>query len=930
MTFVEAAEAVLADTRRAMTAIEIWAEIERRGLVETAGQTPAATLYTAMMRKSANWREEDDDRPPLFYRNGNGAFGRWADLAPEQRKAIIASADAPSPTMIWRELHDRVKDDPAWRDRISTLATKRAKAGAEIAGWIRKYLEQAVTLEALRAQFDQRTRTDWDCFGFGGTGFAMVLNMVTKTVAAHPGFDSVVRQSMTVPRDEQAARAALRGLADALHTLRETGDKQRLPHPNRIPQLFSALWQVQAPETWPTYYKSARDALDETDVIAPSEDPIESYLAFRGPYQQLATELGLSILELEQLCKLQQTAADGTDADADTDDSDAAAWLFQCRPETYDLRSAVQELTDLTWAIRTHRRRIHKGDTVYLWESGSDAALIAVGTITSDPTVLPDPPAARRFYVTPGVATGEELRVWLHLDRVLRPPLTRRQILATPELANVQVFRSAQGTNFKLDSSVVEAIEALLAQQARAPERRYWKIAPGSDAHEWPTMERESVIAVSWSKQDVGDLRSFASKSELEQRFASMYPELSERKRRSRIDQLWAFREIAVGDVIIANRGFSKVVGEGTVTGGYFYRPDHPFPHARPVRWERTDMREVEDQGPRWRPTVVPLTAEQYDSLFDDDDEPGPRPGPPHGSGSGPSPAPPYTLQDALTQVFLSHAELARLVDLLQYKKNLVLQGPPGVGKTFVARELAYVLLGSKDDSRIKRVQFHQSYAYEDFVRGYRPVDGGFAYRDGPMFTFCEQARRDDRPHVMIIDEINRGNLSKILGELMLLIEPDKREQRWHVELAYAKPGEPPFWVPPNVYIIGTMNTADRSIALVDYALRRRFVFAPVLPAFGLGGFEQFLEGKGVAAGLRTKIVTRISELNAAIEKDTRNLGRGYVIGHSYFCQRDPREAYDEAWYERIVKFEIEPLLDEYWAESPDKVKSVVAALLVP
>jgi hypothetical protein len=934
MTFAEAAEAVLADTRRAMTADEIWVEIERRGSVETAGKTPAATLYTEMMRKSANWRGDDDDRPPLFYRNGHGAFGRWADLAPEQRKAIVASADAPSPTMVWRELHDKVKDEPSWRERISSLAAKRAKAGAEIAAWIRKYLDQAVTLEALRAEFDQRTRTDWGCFGFGGTGFAMMLNMVTKTVAAHPGFEPVVRTAMTVPRDDDAARANLRALASALQALRETGNKRRLPHPNRVPQLFSALWQVQAPEAWPTYYKSARDALDETDVVAPSEDPIESYLAFRTPYKQLASELGVSMLEFEQLCRLQQEAGDDPDAEEEAEAGDVAAWLFQCRPDSYDLRGAVEQLSELTWMIRTHRKRIHDGDTVYLWESGPDAALIARGTITSEPAPLSEDSSQRRFYRDPTAADGEALRVWLHVDRVVRPPLTRRQIVAAPELADVQVFRSAQGTNFRLDAGVAAALEVLIAQQDRAPERRYWKISPGTDAEKWPTMERESVIAVSWNKQSVGDLRGFATKSELEQRFATMYPELSERKRRSRVEQLWTFREIAVGDVIVANRGFSKVVGEGIVTGGYFYRPDHPSPHARPVRWERTDEREVENQGPRWRSTVVPLTAEQYDALFDEEPEPPPPPPPPPepqpGRGPGPSAALPYTLQDALKQVFLSHADLARLVDLLKYKKNLVLQGPPGVGKTFVAAELAYVLLGSKDDSRIKRVQFHQSYAYEDFVRGYRPAGGGFEYRDGPMFAFCEQARRDDRPHVMIIDEINRGNLSKILGELMLLIEPDKREPRWQVELAYAKPGELPFWVPPNVYIIGTMNTADRSIALVDYALRRRFVFATVPPAFGLGGFEQFLEDKGVAAALRTKIVTRIAELNAAIEKDTRNLGRGYVIGHSYFCQPDPEGAYDATWYERIVKFEIEPLLDEYWAESPDKAKAAVTALLGP
>jgi len=187
MTFADAAEAVLADTRRAMTADEIWAEIERRGLVETTGKTPAATLYTDMMRKSANWREDDDDRAPRFYRNGKSLFGRWGDLAPEQRKAIVASTDVPSPTMVWRELYDKVKDAPSWRERISSLAAKRAQAGAEIAAWIRKYLDQAITLEALRAQFDQRTRTDWDCFGFSGTGTATSASPIPRGPMTRPG-----------------------------------------------------------------------------------------------------------------------------------------------------------------------------------------------------------------------------------------------------------------------------------------------------------------------------------------------------------------------------------------------------------------------------------------------------------------------------------------------------------------------------------------------------------------------------------------------------------------------------------------------------------------------------------------------------------------------------------------------------------------------
>jgi 5-methylcytosine-specific restriction endonuclease McrBC GTP-binding regulatory subunit McrB len=205
-------------------------------------------------------------------------------------------------------------------------------------------------------------------------------------------------------------------------------------------------------------------------------------------------------------------------------------------------------------------------------------------------------------------------------------------------------------------------------------------------------------------------------------------------------------------------------------------------------------------------------------------------------------------------QVLIQARELAR-GHFVERADNALLFGRPGVGKTFVVAELAYVLLGARDERRIKRVQFHQSYAYEDFVRGYRPrPGGGFEYRDGPMLEFCAQARRDGRPHVMIIDEINRGNLGKILGELMLLIEPDKREPRWAVDLAYARPGEPPFWIPPNLFVIGTMNIADRSLALVDYALRRRFAFATVPSAFG-PRLRAFLEGRRAPVEIIDKVL---------------------------------------------------------------------------
>ncbi|MBO4705701.1 MAG: AAA family ATPase [Spirochaetaceae bacterium] len=356
-----------------------------------------------------------------------------------------------------------------------------------------------------------------------------------------------------------------------------------------------------------------------------------------------------------------------------------------------------------------------------------------------------------------------------------------------------------------------------------------------------------------------------------------------------------------------------KIIGRGIVAGDYEFDVDRKdYNHIRKVNW--THNGEWKHPGQAVMKTLTDITdytdyVGKLNALFEIEEAEEEK------SKDFES----YDESDFLSEVFISAEKYKTIVNLLERKKNIILQGAPGVGKSYAAKRLAYSIIGEKNTDQVKVVQFHQSYSYEDFIVGFRPSEDDnkqFEKKYGVFYEFCKKAIDDgDNDYFFIIDEINRGNMSKIFGELLLLIESDKRGKGNKLQLLYSNEE---FYVPENVYIIGMMNTADRSLALIDYALRRRFAFVEFEPAFESDGFKQVQER--INNKKYNSLIECVKQLNKAISDDY-SLGKGFQIGHSYFVPENNSNI-DDVWLENVVDYELIPLLEEYWFDETDKLEN--------
>ncbi len=433
---------------------------------------------------------------------------------------------------------------------------------------------------------------------------------------------------------------------------------------------------------------------------------------------------------------------------------------------------------------------------------------------------------------------------------------------------------------------------------------RYWIYAPGERAADWEEFRKAGIMAIGWD--DLGNLSDFKTKKEID----SWFKNHAGGRHINNSKALWDFvHTVKPGDVVYAKKGSKQLVGRGIVESDYEFSSERQTnKNIRRVKWTHNGEWDYSLSDEFARKTLTEVTKSsriiELENIFKPED-----------SDS-------YSKEDFLKEVFMEDDAYEKLINILKYKKNVILQGPPGVGKTFAANRLAWSMMEKKDLTRVKNIQFHQSYSYEDFMEGYRPTETGFELRPGVFKEFCDYVikQKDDRPYFFIIDEINRGNLSKIFGEVFMLIEGDKRGSDNQIQLLYGD-GDNSFYIPENLYIIGTMNTADRSLAMLDYALRRRFAFYDMRPAFDSDTFAEYV--KSLKNERFSTLIERVKQLNECITKD-ESLGKGFCIGHSYFCDL---KSVSEQDISRIIECEVGPLLEEYWFDESGTAEQQIKML---
>ena len=434
----------------------------------------------------------------------------------------------------------------------------------------------------------------------------------------------------------------------------------------------------------------------------------------------------------------------------------------------------------------------------------------------------------------------------------------------------------------------------------------YWLYSPGDNASIWEECCDKGIMAIGWD--EIGDLREYSSKDEMK---SAMKEKIDPSKSyKMAAHATWQFaNEMKPGDIVFVKKGMYTLLGRGVVESDYEWDNSHSgyYKNIRHVNW--THKGQWPHPGQAAMKTLTDITpytnyVEKLNSLFESEEA--------DDVEETEVSYPLYSREKFLDEVYMDEDNYDTLVGLILNKKNVILQGAPGVGKTYAAKRLAYSIMGVKDPNRVMMVQFHQSYSYEDFIMGFRPSEKGFELKRGAFYNFCKDAEVDsENEYFFIIDEINRGNLSKIFGELFMLIENDKRGVE--LQLLYS---DEKFSVPQNVYIIGMMNTADRSLAMLDYALRRRFAFYELKPGFQSDGFRKYREE--LSSAKFDRLIQCVEQLNAAVSSD-ESLGEGFCIGHSYFCNL--AEVNDQV-LKGIVEYELIPLLKEYWFDEPTKVRS--------